>query len=63
MKLTDACDVVHEYDVREDDAFLVQDAELTSRWVVIPVWLMYDSYNQIAKSLRAQQALAALKKQ
>ncbi|KAL1760415.1 Emopamil-binding protein [Schizophyllum commune] len=32
-------------------------------WVVIPVWLMYDSYNQIAKSLRAQQALAALKKQ
>ncbi|KAL1660613.1 Emopamil-binding protein [Schizophyllum commune] len=32
-------------------------------WVVIPVWLMYDSYNQIAKCLRAQQALAALKKQ
>ncbi|KAI5896902.1 Emopamil-binding protein [Schizophyllum commune H4-8] len=32
-------------------------------WVVIPVWLMYDSYNQIARSLRAQQALAALKKQ
>ncbi|KAL1745280.1 Emopamil-binding protein [Schizophyllum fasciatum] len=32
-------------------------------WVVIPVWLMYDSYGQIAKSLRAQQALATLKKQ
>ncbi|TRM64187.1 Emopamil-binding protein [Schizophyllum amplum] len=32
-------------------------------WVVVPSWLMYDSYGHIAKSLRAQQALATLKQQ
>lgn len=33
-----------------------------NRWVVIPVWLMYDSYSHIASSIRAAQASARVKK-
>ncbi|KAJ3477378.1 hypothetical protein NLI96_g10499 [Meripilus lineatus] len=31
-------------------------------WVFIPIWLMYDSYNHIASSLRFQQAVLRTKK-
>ncbi|KAL5524449.1 hypothetical protein ACEPAF_9589 [Sanghuangporus sanghuang] len=31
-------------------------------WVIIPLWLMYDSYNYIASSLRFSQTNAAAKK-
>lgn len=30
-------------------------------WVVIPLWLMYDSYGHIARSLRASQTAAKIK--
>ncbi|EMD39919.1 hypothetical protein CERSUDRAFT_46280, partial [Gelatoporia subvermispora B] len=36
--------------------YLVVSSDILSSWVVIPIWLMVDSYHHIAQSLRVTQA-------
>lgn len=50
---------VHEHDVcpvLSHPTFVAADRGRSSSWVVIPMWLMYDSYTHIAGTLRSAQA-------
>jgi hypothetical protein len=42
--------------------FIVVEADGILSWVVIPLWLMWDSYGHIAGSLRGAQAAKKVKK-
>ena len=55
---------VHEYHVRQSSIFSSYLLTILHiyRWVVIPLWLMVDSYGHIASSIRAAQANARTKK-